>query len=291
VIVLAFNAASTIRTCLTSLELQDFEEPFEIVVVWSGDSATARIVQQEFPKVKLVGQHSTLPTGAGRNLGIEHALGEIIAFLAADCQAEPDWLRRRVTAHRQGFDCVGGAVVNGERYPVARASHLLEYSEFMIGRPREVVVGRPVYTLSFVRNVFERYGTYEPGLACGEDSLFNWRLVKAGERFLFDPSIRITHPGPIRLRDFLKHQQWHGEWLARLCRDHNHPAIHGHGAQLFWKIILVYPSVRLIRLVQRIVRWRPDLLGELVYLSPFLFLGVSAATFGVARGWWGSRWK
>jgi hypothetical protein len=65
--------------------------------------------------------------------------------------------------------------------PIARASHLLEYSEFMIGRPREVVAGRPVYNLSFRRTIFERYGRYEAALACGEDSLFNWRLVQAGE--------------------------------------------------------------------------------------------------------------
>jgi hypothetical protein len=51
----------------------------------------------------------------------------------------------------------------------------------MIGRPREVVVGRPVYNLSFRRTIFERYGRYEAALACGEDSLFNWRLVQAGE--------------------------------------------------------------------------------------------------------------
>lgn len=272
---------------MTSLKRQDLADPFEVVVVWSGDGETARILEREFPEAKIVGRQERLPTGAARNLGLEHASGDIIAFLAADCQAEPEWLRRRVAAHRAGFDCVGGAVVCAEPAGmIARASHLLEYSEFMIGRPREVVVGRPVYNLSFRREIFVRYGTYEAVLACGEDSLFNWRLVEAGERFLFDPSIRIIHRGPDRLRDFLEHQTWHGKWFATLCREYHYPGWRGHSAQPLLRIILVYPVVRIKRLLKRIVRWRPDLVGDLVRLLPIVLLGVAAVTIGLAREWW-----
>ena len=117
------------------------------------------IVEREFPEARVVGQMDKLSTGAARNLGLAYASGDIIAFLGADCQAAPDWLRRRVAAHQAGFVCVGGAVVCLEPAgPIARANHLLEYSEFMIGRPREVVLCRPVYNLSFRREIFERYG-------------------------------------------------------------------------------------------------------------------------------------
>ncbi|MGZ3686716.1 MAG: hypothetical protein ACXVBW_00355, partial [Bdellovibrionota bacterium] len=45
-------------------------------------------------------------------------------------------------------------------------------------------------------------GMYEPGLACGEDTLFSARLARRGEPMLFDPGIRIIHPGPRTLREF-----------------------------------------------------------------------------------------
>lgn len=287
VIVLAYRAASTIRACMESLNRQEIEDPFEVIVVWSGDDSTARIVEQEFPWAKTVGQHARLSTGAARNLGITHASGDIIAFLAADCQVESTWLQRRVDAHREGFNCVGGAVVCAEPAGViARACHLLEYSEHMIGRPKEVVIGRPVYNLSFRREIFATYGMYIAEVRCGEDSLFNWRLVQAGERFLFDPSIRTIHPGPSRLRAFLRHQAWHGKWFARLCWDYHYPGLQDRRVRLLLRFILVYPLLRFWRLIKRVAKWRRDLLGDLVYLTPLLLVGIGAVTFGIAQQWW-----
>src|SRR5262245_27032747 len=252
VIVLAYNAEQVIQACLGSLRKQDFAEPFEVIVVWSGQDGVPRIVERELPEAKVVGRRERLLTGATRNLGLEHASSDIIAFLAADCQAAPDWLRRRVAAHRSGFNCVGGAVLCAEPAgAVARANHLLEYSEFMVGRPREVVVGRPIFNVSFRREIFDRYGRYEAALACGEDGVFNWRLAQAGEPFLFDPDIRMFHPGPTGLRDFLKHQIWHGEGIAKLCQEYEYAALQGYRAQPLVQMLVAYPVTRITRLLGR----------------------------------------
>lgn len=286
VIVLGYDVASTIRRALASLARQTCPERFEIVVVWSGDDETPRIVAREFPDVRLVGRPARLPTGAARNLGIAHASGEVIAFLAGDCEADPDWLRHRLAAHRAGFDCVGGSVVCAEPAGiVARASHLLEYAICPSSRPREVVEDEPIYNLSFRREIFARHGLYEPAVAGGEDSLFNWRLVQAGEKCLFDPRIRTIHPGPDGLLEFLRHQFWHGAWLARICRDYDFPGTRGYGIRGRCRLMCVYPAVRLVRLVRRIRRWQPHLVRATVFLSPLLLLGILAATLGLLRGW------
>jgi glycosyltransferase involved in cell wall biosynthesis len=286
VIVLAYDAAATIRRCLASLVAQDVADHFETVVVWSGDPATAEIVAAEFPAALLVGRPERLPTGAGRNLGIGESTGGVVVFLAADCRAAPDWLERRLAAHRAGFRCVGGAVLVAEPAgPLARASHLLEYSECLPGRPREVVRDRPLYNLSFHRDVFAEHGLYQADLAYGEDSLFNTRILRAGERFLFDPSIRIEHPGPTTLREYVTHQRRHGEAYARLMRDHGYDRTWRGWTLPFLLVLLGYPYARFRHVLGRILRFRRDLLRDVVWLTPLILVGIAAASAGLVRGW------
>jgi glycosyltransferase involved in cell wall biosynthesis len=288
VVVLACNAAETIRRCLTSLARQVGVGRFEVVVVWSGDPATPRTVAHEFPDAIVVGRREPLPTGAGRNLGIRHASGEVIAFLAADCEVAPDWLARRLAAHGEGYACVSGAVVCPPAAgPIARAGHLLEYNAFPQGRPREVVNGQPLYNLSYRRDVFDRYGLYDEGLACGEDTAFNWRLARAGVPALFEPAVRLYHEGDSHLGSFLRHQAWHGAWFGRLCRGQATPGYSGPGLRRLGRMLVMYPLGRLVRLVRRTFSWSPQQLGDVILLAPLLVLGLAAATYGLVRGWGG----
>lgn len=288
VIVLAYNAGATIGRSLSCLGRQDLTEPYEVVVVWSGDDEAAAVVRRDFPWARLVGRPERLLTGAARNLGLDHASGEIIAFLAADCEVPADWLSRRVAAHRAGFRCVGGAVVHGEPAgPVARASHLLEYIACSPMRPREVVVGQPLYNVSFVRTIFDEYGRYEGSLACGEDTEFNWRVANGKEPALFDPEIRMIHREPEGLCQMLAHQHWHGAWFGWLDRQLGAPARGGSKKLGLWWILLWYPAGRLARLLWRVLVWRPRRFPEVALLSPLLAAGVLSATVGLFRGWRG----
>lgn len=288
VIVLAYNAADKVPRSLSSLAAQDLQEPFEVIVVWSGEDGTVDVVRRDFPWARLAGRPERLLTGAARNLGLDHANGEIIAFLAADCEVPADWLRRRIQAHRAGFRCVGGAVAHGEPAGlVARASHLLEYIACSQMRPREVVVGHPLYNLSFDRTIYDEYGRYQEALACGEDTEFNWRVANGQEQALFDPEIRMIHREPERLRDMLRHQHWHGAWFGWLDRQYGAPARGGTKKLGLWWILLWYPTGRLARLVWRVVLWRPRKLPEVIVLTPLLAAGIVSATVGLFRGWRG----
>ena len=285
---LAYDSAATIARALESLARQDLSEAFEVVVAWSGDERTAEIVAERFPDVLAVGRRERLLTGAARNLGLDHARGEIIAFLAADCEVAEDWLSRRVAGHRAGYACVAGAVVcQPGAGAVARASHLLEYVACSPLRPRGVVAGSPLYNLSFTREVFETYGRYEDSLACGEDTVFNWRLANDGVEALFDPAIRMLHREPERLGAMLRHQYWHGAWFGWLDRRHGAPARGGTKKLGLWWILSWYPAGRLARLAWRVFRWRPRAVAGVIALSPLLVAGVTSATFGLLRGWRG----
>jgi glycosyltransferase involved in cell wall biosynthesis len=288
VVVLACNAAATIGRCLEALRNQEVVGEFEVVVVWSGDPSTIATVNKTLPSAVVVGRSEPLPTGATRNLGIRHASGEVIAFLAADCQPDPHWLARRLAAHREGHRCVSGAVLcPPSTGPVGRAGHLLEYNAFPPGRPREVVTGSPLYNLSFRREVFERHGLYDEDLVCGEDTVFNRKLAHAGEAALFDPSVRLIHPEDDRLRPFIRHQVWHGAWFGRLSRLQGKTEFSGPGVRRLWRMLVIYPAGRLARLIWRTHRWAPERRRDLVLLAPVLLLGLAAATYGLLLGWHG----
>ena len=92
VIIPCFNARNTIAKTLGALLQQKTESTFEIIVVDSSNDGTDSIIRNQFPEVKLIHlDRQTLP-GSGRNLGVQHAQGEIIMFTDADCVPDPDWI-------------------------------------------------------------------------------------------------------------------------------------------------------------------------------------------------------
>jgi len=285
VVVLAYDSADVICGALAALRAQRTDEPFEVVVVWSGDARTVDVARRVMPEAVLLGGQARIPTGRARNLGVEAASGDVIAFLAADCRPDPDWLARRIEGHRQGFAAVGGAVVCPESAGrLARAAHMIEYLDCSPGRPRAEVRGQPVYNLSFRRSVFERHGRYEDDLVCGEDTAFNRRLADAGERVLFDPAVRMVHGGAEGLPGFLRHQYRHGLWFGWLCRHRAGQVDPDRAFRSPVRLALWYPLVRVVRGARRIMAWETRSLAEALVLSPLMALGLLAGSAGALRG-------
>ena len=79
--------------------------------------------------------------GAARNVGLENAKGEIIAFLDDDCRVPPEWLDKIIETFKKYPEAaaVGGALRNPDNTPLAWASYILEFSEwFPTGPTRKV---------------------------------------------------------------------------------------------------------------------------------------------------------
>ena len=135
-VVFAYLNEATILRAVSSLVLQDFDEPFEVIVATSGGDRTGELVRQKFPDVRVAESQVRLLPGGARNLGMTVARGQIIAFLEADCIARPGWIRNRVAAHRAGHEAVAStvAVANPEK-AAARATVFLCYDNRLEGSP------------------------------------------------------------------------------------------------------------------------------------------------------------
>ena len=282
VIVLSYNSRDRIDRPLASLRAQRLDRPYEVIVVDSGDDGCADYVLDAYPEVRVVHSQSRLWPGAARNRGIDASRGDCIAFLSDDCEARPDWLRRRVELHRRGFELVGGAVVNrNPRHPVASAAHYLEYSALM---PSERILRRQrvPHSASYARELVSRAGPFPEDTRTGEDTLYNQRCLRAGATVAFDPDAQIAHDNATAVRPYLRHHYVHGRGLVHCMARHRFDSPAKGGVL---ETFVRYPAVRWASALARVARGRPRALPAFLALTPLIWSGLLATSIGAWSEW------
>lgn len=203
VVVMGYANASTITEAISSLLEQRCTDGFEVVVVTSGDDGSGDLVRVRFPELALVESRVRLLPGGARNAGVAAASGGIVAFLAADCTAEPGWIEARLRAHRAGHRVVASAVTIGEpRRPAAAALHFDLFGTRLPGRPAGIVAHTDpaAHGCSFDRDLLDRIGPFRDDVPIGEDTIAVERLSRLGVPVWFEPRVRTAHRGPRHLR-------------------------------------------------------------------------------------------
>jgi GT2 family glycosyltransferase len=274
VIIPSYNSRLTIAPCLNALRDQQTHCSYEIVVVDSSNDGTGDLIASRFSEVKLLRMSQRTLPGLARNMGIETAQGNILAFTDADCVPEPLWLDNMLQAHaKENYAAIGGSVLNGlPLNPVAWSGNLLEFSNHLPNTPKRFVDLLPTCNVSFRRTVFERHGLFPTDLWPSEDQIFSWRLVRAGERLLFDPSIRVRHLFRPDFRSFMRHQVRLGQASARARRQVDLPQAWAAEHPLRWFV----PLVRLVRIEARLARWDPVNFLRFNLFAPLCLSGLIA---------------
>ncbi len=165
-VVLSLRCTPGLVEAVRSLEEQS-PRP-EIVVVNSGGGDPAAMLRAAGLDVRVINRHDRLLPGAARNLGIAATRKRYVAFLAADCRAEPGWVAARLRAHRAGAKAVASAMTNA--FPeslVASAAYLRLHWRRMPDTPSSE---RLLYSVSYERTLFERFGGFREDLREGEDT-------------------------------------------------------------------------------------------------------------------------
>lgn len=173
--------------------LLEQEEEVELVVVNSGGGDPAGRLQAEGVDVPVVNVPERLYPGGARNVGINATTAPYLAFLAADCIAEPGWVAGRLREHRRGAVAVASTLTNAYRDSrAACASYLLLHNRLVTA---DSTVPRALYGLSYDRRLFALYGRFAEDLRSGEDTEFNARFV-AAYPIVKAPDVRTAHRYP-----------------------------------------------------------------------------------------------
>ena len=201
--------------------LLDQGEPVEVVVVDSGlgrdedggvSGAAAAALEAAGSRVPVVARPEVLLPGAARNAGVAATSAPWVAFLAADCRAEPGWVAARLAAHRAGHAAVASAVVNPYRRNLC--AWAMQASLFAARMPGTPAGARLLYGGSYARELFARHGPFREDVEGGEDSDFNQRLAAAGVTLHWDPRVRTAHDHPRRLGPLLADHRRRGRRTA-----------------------------------------------------------------------------
>lgn len=206
IIVPVKNERERIGPCMKSLLNLDYEK-YEILVIDTGSTdGTYQIVGEIArlnPKVRAL--HVLGNAALGRNLGLEEAEGDVVAFIDGDCTAPADWLNNLVYPLVE--ETVATAGVGGPNIPVSARENIWSKAinailSTFLGSAGSVQVrashNRYVRSISTANSAFRidkvrRIGGFDPRLGPCEDSDLCSRLTKTGSKLRFVRDATVYH--------------------------------------------------------------------------------------------------
>jgi GT2 family glycosyltransferase len=150
-----------------------------------------------------------------RNSGVRQSLGEVVAFLDADCITDSDLLDRAL----QLLEWSGEKVIVGGDYRVPPDSSWVAraWYEHRVPAKRGSVPYLPSGNLFVRRQEFLALGGFDESIQTNEDSELCSRARARGFRIIATPLIAVVHLGtPQSLGGFFRKQRWHGAHVARI---------------------------------------------------------------------------
>jgi GT2 family glycosyltransferase len=161
----------------------------------------------------------------GMNTALEQAKGKVIILVGGHCEIAPDYIRGCVKAiEKTGADCVGGAMTTVGETWIAQSIALAQSSRFGVGdvafrtsNNKSGYVDTVVFG-AYRREVFERIGGFDEELVRNHDDEFNFRLIQAGGKIWFDPSIRSIYYSRANLRSLWKQYFDYGLYKVRVIQ-------------------------------------------------------------------------
>ncbi len=221
VVICAYNAERTMDACLASLRTLRYPN-YEVIVVNDGSTDRTLEITQRYPEVRIFSQENK-GLSVARNVGIENATGEIVAFTDSDCVVDPDWL----TYLAYKFAHNGFVAVGGPNLPPPEDARIPACVAASPGGPTHVLIDDevaehiPGCNMAFLKSAFDEIGGFDPIYrAAGDDVDLCWRLQNQGHPIGFSPAAMVWHFRRNTIKAYLKQQMGYGKAEAQLYFKH-----------------------------------------------------------------------
>jgi succinoglycan biosynthesis protein ExoA len=273
-----------IEACMRSVQAQDWPRDRLEILVADGMSvdATREILARlaaDDERIRLI-DNPGFVQAAGLNACIRNARGEVIVRMDVHADYPPDFVRKCVNVlDRTGADNVGGAAHPRARTFFQRCVAAALASPLGIGGSQYRKIDAEGYVESvwpgaFRRDVFERFGMFDPGAITNEDAELNQRIVDAGGRVYLSREIVVHYYPRESMRALARQYFKYGQGRARTLLK--------HGRFLSWRPALPFLWLTSEAMLLATSAWHPFGLWS---LTTYAFLaGAEAVRVGRHEG-------
>jgi glycosyltransferase involved in cell wall biosynthesis len=246
VIISVRNEIEYIEKCIKSIYTQQFDEPFEIIII-DGMSTDGTIeilnkLKKEY-KFKLF-KNEKINAAAGRNIGIKNSKGKYIAFIDGDAIASTNWLKnikKTIEKQKENVAGVGGPdeLPKDSELKAKRIGHVMTSSlarggsfnpstQHSMNQEECYVEHIPTCNLCLKKGIFESVGYFDEDFVKGQDLELNYRIIKSGYKLLYSPKIKVVHYRKNHIRTFSKQIYKWAKAKVAIIRKHGFDGLLSH---------------------------------------------------------------
>lgn len=253
IVIPTYNRPKQLAACLQACTRLDYpHDRFEIIIVDDGSPVPVEVLRDDgsnLPSIICLRQINTGPASA-RNMGAQHARGDILAFTDDDCAPTQQWLRGLA----QSFNAVpaglvGGRIVNGlvdNIYSTVSQIIVEEAYAFFLSRDSDLRFFAS-NNMAVATRLFLKIGGFDSSFRTSEDREFCDRWIRQGHPLVYTNKAIVHH--------------YHQLTLTTFCRQH---FSYGRGAFQFHRTRarcghrLSKPDARFYASVfRRALSWKP----------------------------------
>ena len=223
VVICSYNGASTVESCLRSMQRLRYAGGFEVVFVDDGSTDNTQEILRRFPWVRNIRQKN-MGLSYARNVGLKEARGDVVVYTDSDCEADEDWLYYlALSLVNSGHVGMGGPNLIPDE-----GSWVADCVGLSPGGPTHVMVDDrtaehvPGCNMGFYRWALEQINGFDPQFrAAGDDVDVIWRLQNLGYSIGFSPAAQVWHYRRNTVKAYLKQQRGYG--IAEALLKYKHP--------------------------------------------------------------------
>jgi glycosyltransferase involved in cell wall biosynthesis len=179
VVVPNYNFESTLGLCLSAIQNQTYQ-PIELILVDDGSTDDSIAIAERLG-VRVLRTERNQGAGAARNLGVEHAKGDILVFVDSDVAIAPDAIEVAVSMLEENPDVAVVCSIHDPE-PLIRDSRFEEYRALQYYHWTISSEGPISFLFSAMcalhRSVFEDVGPFKPWLRHNDEVDYGNRLTQ-----------------------------------------------------------------------------------------------------------------
>ena len=273
VVIPSYNTEDCLKETLNKLTQQKTDKRYEIIVADCSDNTGVSNICEGFSQVKFIRANQRFNPGIGRNLGAEHAQGQLLLFVDADVHLDEHVFNNAWDHFRDGHAIFGGALELNTTISADSAAYLEHYffnHESQARRPSCERANLSSAFMCFSKDVFLKSGGFKD-IPRMQDTELTERLRASGHKLYFFSDLLGLQTQDSPMKKVLKKILLNGQNVYYIRYQSN--------SSITKKVIfaLLLPAIGLaktLRIIGRHLRYQPGKQKlKTLWISPLLLWG------------------